>query len=66
MRGRLPRGNPGEFLYTENPALGAGGSEAFIAVGEDKKTPFDVEKRCGLATAQRNIKRKSDKWQKAI
>jgi len=31
------------FWYNENPALGAGGSEALIAVGQDKKPPFDVE-----------------------
>jgi len=31
------------FLYNENPALGAGGSEALLAMGQDKKTPFDVE-----------------------
>lgn len=30
------------FVY-ENPALGAGGSEALLAMGQDKKTPFDVE-----------------------
>ena len=33
----------GGFLYEENPALGAGGSETLIAMGQDKKTPFDVE-----------------------
>ena len=31
------------FLYNENPALGAGGSKALKAMGQDKKTPFDVE-----------------------
>ena len=31
------------LLYNENPALGAGGSEALLAMGQDKKTPFDVE-----------------------
>lgn len=30
------------FVY-ENPALGAGGSEAPMAMRQDKKTPFDVE-----------------------
>jgi len=33
----------GRFLYNENPALGAGGSEALLAMEQDKKTPFDVE-----------------------
>ena len=47
------------FLYNENPALGAGGSEALIAIKQDKKTPFDVIKR-GLATAQ-YIKRRPAK-----
>ena len=27
----------GRFLYAENPALGAGGSEALKAMGQDKK-----------------------------
>ena len=34
---------PSVFLYNENPALGAGGSEALLAMGQDKETPFDVE-----------------------
>ena len=46
-------------MYNENLALGAGGSEALIAMRQDKKTPFDVMKR-GLATAQ-YIKRRSAK-----
>lgn len=47
-RKRCRAGNPraatvlGFFVY-ENPALGAGGSEALLAMGQDKKTPFDVE-----------------------
>ena len=32
-----------DSLYNENPALGAGGSEALLAMGQDKETPFDVE-----------------------
>lgn len=28
---------PGSFLYIENPTLGVGGSEALIAVEQDKK-----------------------------
>ena len=31
------------FFVYENPALGAGGSETPWAMGQDKKTPFDVE-----------------------
>ena len=40
-------------MYVENPALGAGGSEALLAIGQGKKTPFDVEYGCGLATASK-------------
>ncbi len=31
------------FSYNENPTLGAGGSEALLAMRKGKKTPFDAE-----------------------
>ena len=51
-------------MYDENPALGAGGSEALLAMGQDEKTPFDVIKR-GLATAQ-CIKRRPAKQETCL
>ena len=40
---RQQLGGTALFLCQENPALGAGGSEALIAVQLDKKTPFGVD-----------------------
>ncbi len=47
------------FCLTETPGYAGGNS---LKRNNDKKTPFDLEYACGLATANEKIKRRSFGW----